>query len=145
MHSVFAFGWRGDTFALPDNPVAGTEKGREADPAEIVTYTLSEVLAIAEAAPRGAHRHLTRMEVGEEEQRVRQREDEQDGCLILVAAFSGLRMGELLALRWRHVTWEAQRLHAQRAYTLGHDDSPKGRRGRTVPLAEQPAQSLARL
>ena len=54
-------------------------------------------------------------------------------------------MGELLALRWRHVIWEAQRLHVQRAYTLGQEDSPKGRRGRTVPLAEQPAQALARL
>ena len=49
---------------MPDNPVAGTEKRREADPAEIVTYTPSEVLVIAEAARRGAHRNLTRMEVG---------------------------------------------------------------------------------
>jgi hypothetical protein len=56
-----------DTFALLDNPVAGTEKGREADPVEIVTYIPSEVLATAEAAQRGAHRPLTRMEVGEEE------------------------------------------------------------------------------
>ena len=145
MHSVFAFGCREDTFALPDNPVAGTEKRRETDPAEIVTYTPFEVLVIAEEARRGAHRNLTRMEVREEEQGFRHREDEQDACLILVAAFSGLRMGELLALRWRHVIWEAQRLHVQRAYTLGREDSPKGRRGRTVPLAEQPAQALARL
>jgi integrase len=62
-----------------------------------------------------------------------------------VAAFCGLRMGECLALRWRHVMWDAQRLHVQRNYVLGEEDSPKGRRGRSVPLADQPAQALARL
>jgi len=145
MHSVFAFGCRDDTFGLPLNPVAGTEKRREPDPAEIVTYTPTEVLAIAEAARSGAHRELVRMRVGEEEQDVRQFEDAQDAALIIVAAFCGLRMGELLALRWRHVIWQAQRLHVQRSYALGEEDSPKGRRGRTVPLADQPAQALAQL
>lgn len=48
-------------------------------------------------------------------------------------------------MRWRHVMWEAQRLHVQRNYVLGEEDSPKGRRGRSVPLADQPAQALARL
>ena len=85
------------------------------------------------------------MSVGEGEQEFRRREDDQDACLIVLAAFSGLRMGELLALRGRHVIWEAQRLHVQRAYTLGEEDSPKGRRGRTIPLAEQPAQAPAKL
>jgi integrase len=145
MHSVFAFGCRDDTFGLPLNPTAGTEKRREPDPAEIVTYTPTEVLAIADAARRGAHHDLIRMTVGEEEQEIRRIEDGQDAALILVAAFCGLRMGELLALRWRHVIWHAQRLHIQRAYALGEEDSPKGRRGRTVPLADQPAQALAQL
>ena len=145
MYSVFVFGCRDDTYGLPVNPVVGTEKRREPDPAEIITYTPSEVIAIAEAARRGAHRELIRMRVGEGEQEVRRLEDDQDACLIIVAAFCGLRMGELLALRWRHVVWHAQRLHIQRAYALGQEDSPKGRRGRTVPLAEQPAQALAQL
>lgn len=145
MHSVFAFGCREETFGLPLNPVAGTEKRREPDPAEIVTYTPTEVRAIAGAARRGPHRDLIRMAVGEEEQEIRRLEDDQDAVLIIVAAFCGLRMGELLALRWRHVIWHAQRLHIQRAYAMGEEDSPKGRRGRTVPLAEQPAQALAQL
>jgi hypothetical protein len=46
MHSVFAFGCRDDTFGLPMNPIVGTEKRREPDPAEIVTYTPSEVIAM---------------------------------------------------------------------------------------------------
>lgn len=54
-------------------------------------------------------------------------------------------MGELLALRWRHINFQAQRLHIQRSYSAGEESSPKGRKGRTVPLADQPAQALARL
>ena len=99
--------------------------------------------AIAAAAQEGAHRD-SKLALGDGELATRRREDEQDACLILVAAFCGLRMGECLALRWRHVMWDAQRLHVQRSYVLGAEDSPKGRRGRSVPLADQPAQALAR-
>jgi integrase len=144
LHSIYAYACREETFALADNPVARTEKRREPDPAEIVTYTPAEVEAIARAAAAGAHRdnHLC---LSDGEQTARTLEDEQDAGAILVAAFCGLRQGECLGLRWRHVMWDAQRLHIQRNYVLGHEDSPKGRRGRTVPLADQPAQALARL
>lgn len=142
--SIYAYACRADTFALTENPVAGTEKRREADAAEIVTYTPAEVEAIAAAAQEGTHRD-SKLALGDGELATRRREDEQDACLILVAAFCGLRMGECLALRWRHLMWDAQRLHVQRSYVLGAEDSPKGRRGRSVPLAEQPAQALARL
>src|ERR1700739_2773786 len=54
-------------------------------------------------------------------------------------------MGECLAWRGRHVMRDAQQLHVQRSYMLGGEDSPKGRRGRSVPMADQPAQALARL
>jgi hypothetical protein len=80
MHSVFAFGCRDDTFGLPMNPIVGTEKRREPDPAEIVTYTPSEVIAIAEAARCGAHRELIRRQVGEGEQELRRLEDDQNAC-----------------------------------------------------------------
>jgi integrase len=144
LHSIYAYACREETFGLADNPVARTEKRREPDPAEIVTYTPAEVEAIARAAAAGAHRD-NRLRLSGGEQTARALEDEQDACTILVAAFCGLRQGECLGLRWRHVMWDAQRLHIQRNYVLGHEDSPKGRRGRTVPLADQPAQALARL
>ncbi|HTR90043.1 MAG TPA: site-specific integrase [Solirubrobacteraceae bacterium] len=144
LHSIYGYACREDTFGLAENPVARTEKRREADPAEIITYTPAEVEAIARAAQEGSHRE-NRLQLTEAEIEARAQEDDQDGCLILVAAFCGLRMGECLALRWRHVMWDAQRLHVQRSYVLGQEDSPKGRRGRSVPLADQPAQALARL
>ncbi len=43
-----------------------------------------------------------------EELAERDRCDEQDAALFVVAAFTGLRMGELLALRWRNVDFEGR-------------------------------------
>jgi integrase len=142
--SIYRYACREDTFGLSENPAEWTEKRREADAGEIVIYTPAEVEAIAGAAEEGAHRE-NRLKLTPGEIEARGQEDAQDACLILVAAFCGLRMGECLALRWRHVMWDAQRLHVQRNYVLGEEDSPKGRRGRSVPLADQPAQALARL
>lgn len=52
-------------------------------------------------------------------------EDEQDAALVIVAGFAGLRMGELLALRWRHINFQAQRVHVQRSYAAGQESSPE--------------------
>ena len=145
MGSIYKYACRDDTYGLPYNPAAGTEKRREPDPAEIITYTPADVEAIVRAAAAGAHRDAVRIAMGPDELEARRLEDEQDACIILVAAFCGLRMGECLGLRWRHVMWDAQRLHVQLNYVQGREDPPKGRRARTVPLADQSAQTLARL
>ena len=52
---------------------------------------------------RGLHRDPSRPAVSPEEHAERDRCDEQDAAIFVVAAFAGLRMGELLALRWRNV------------------------------------------
>ena len=145
MGSIYKYACRDDTYGLAYNPAAGTEKRREPDPAEIITYTPADVEAIVRAAADGAHRDAVRIQMGPDELEARRLEDEQDACVILVAAFCGLRMGECLGLRWRHVMWDAQRLHVQLNYVQGREDTPKGRRARTVPLADQPARALARL
>jgi integrase len=59
-------------------------------------------------------------------------------AIILTAAMSGLRLGELLALRWRDVDWQAQRVRVRHSFTRGHLTTPKSRRGsRSVPLADR--------
>ena len=58
---------------------------------------------------------------------------------------SGLRHGELLALRWRDIDWKAKRIRVRRNYTRGHWSTPKSRSGeRSVPMAARVAEELRR-
>jgi integrase len=116
---VFAYaveqGWR------EDNPVAATSKRRERDERELVVFTIEQLQAIARAA------------VGRKGE-----PDEMMAALILTAGMTGLRLGELLELRWRDVHFAQQTIHVQRSYSAGLGvTTPKGRRGRSVPMADQ--------
>lgn len=58
--------------------------------------------------------------------------------LYLTAAMTGLRQGELLALRWRDVDWLAGLIRVRRSYTRGEWGTPKSRRSsRAVPMADR--------
>jgi len=63
----------------------------------------------------------------------------------MTAAFTGLRMGELLALRWRDVDFELQAVRVRASYTHRDLGPPKNHTGRTVPMIDAVAQALARL
>lgn len=63
--------------------------------------------------------------------------DDQLRALFTVAAFTGLRQGELIALRWRHVDFADRIVHVQRNYVRGAEDTPKSHRVRSVPLSDQ--------
>jgi integrase len=68
-----------------------------------------------------------------------------DRALYLTAAMSGLRQGELLALRWRDVDWGASRIRVRRNYVRGHWVTPKSTAGsRAVPLIDMVAGELDR-
>ncbi|HEV7805198.1 MAG TPA: tyrosine-type recombinase/integrase [Solirubrobacteraceae bacterium] len=127
------------------NPAATTDKRREPDDAPIDFYEPEEVLALARAASEGRHRDPRRPAVTAEEVAERARADEQDAALFVVAAFSGLRLGELLALRWRNVHFADAKLIVEASWTAGQLTSPKSRKWRAVPLADQPAAALAGL
>lgn len=59
-------------------------------------------------------------------------------ALYLTAAMTGLRQGELLALRWRDVYWVAGRICVRRNFVRGEYGTPKSRRSsRSVPLADR--------
>ena len=66
-------------------------------------------------------------------------------ALFLTAAFTGLRMGELLALRWRHIDFASRILHVQRNYVEGEEDTPKSHRRRSVPISDQAMVALEAL
>ena len=62
------------------------------------------------------------------------------------AAMTGLRQGELLALRWRDVDWFAQRIRVRQNYVRGEFGTPKSRRSiRSVPMADEVGVELERL
>jgi integrase len=70
---------------------------------------------------------------------------ETDHVLYLTAAMTGLRQGELLALRWRDIDWAAGRLRVRRSYVRGEFGTPKSKRAsRSVPLADRVAGELER-
>ena len=72
-------------------------------------------------------------------------EDVQDAELVRVAAYAGLRFGELLALRWRDVDFTGHALTISRAISSGVESSTKSGRVRRVPLPDQAAAALDRL
>ena len=66
-----------------------------------------------------------------------------DRALFLTAALSGLRQGELLALRWCDIDWAAGKIRVRRNYVRGHWVTPKSDAGsRAVPLLNRVAGEL---
>jgi len=66
--------------------------------------------------------------------------------MYLTAAMTGMRQGELLALRWRDVDWQARRVRVRRNFVRGEFGTPKSKRSsRSVPLADRVAGELAQL
>src|SRR3954466_12142801 len=85
---------------------------------------------------------LTSVEV---EAAVRATANDWEATLLTVAAFTGLRRGELRALRWQDVDFDKRLVHVRRGYGHGVFDVPKSRKVRSVPMVDQVAAALDRL
>ena len=59
--------------------------------------------------------------------------------MYLTAAMTGMRQGELLALRWRDVDWPARRVRVRRIFVRGEFGTPKSQ-----ALAQRPARRSRR-
>jgi integrase len=70
---------------------------------------------------------------------------EQDRVIYLTAAYTGLRQGELLALRWRDIDHALQRVHVRRSFTNGAEHTPKSGKVRSVPLIPELVEPLREL
>lgn len=68
--------------------------------------------------------------------------DPQLAALILTAGFTGLRLGELRALRWRDVDFGNRIVHVRRAVARTDEKAPKSWKARSVPLIDQAAVAL---
>ena len=109
-------------WSLPSNPVADVEKPPVTRSGDLQVFSPEEVWALVRAAA-----------------------NDEDGALFLTAAFTGLRMGELLALRWRDVDFLGSAVRVRASYYAGHLTTPKSGKVRAVPLAPDVATALAQL
>jgi integrase len=128
MAAIFNFGLRpeqAEHWRLTKNPAAMAAKRREDPPARMEVFTVEQVELLARTADvRG---------------------DQQLGEMIRLAAYTGLRRGELVTLKWRDVHWSDRVLVVERALSGGVEGTTKSRGARYVPLADQPLAALDRL
>jgi integrase len=137
--AVFSYGIRHR--GLATNPVALADKRREPKPGALVFYSPEEIEAIARTLRSGRHRD----QKGRERTADEELEDQQDAEGVRVAAYCGLRLGELLALRWRDIDWAGNALTISRALSVGIEGETKSGHVRRIPMSDQAAAALERV
>jgi integrase len=120
IHGVFKRATK--VWDLKANPAVGVEKVPERRSGDI------EVLRPDEVRQLAAHA-----------------ETDQDAALYVTAAFTGLRFGELAALRWSDIDWQRSLIHVRRALARGAIEEPKSGKVRSVPMVPEVSQALAKL
>jgi integrase len=107
---------------LAVNPVRDVEKPPQRRSGDIEVFSPEEVWALVRAAA-----------------------SEQDAAIFLTAAFTGLRQGELLALRWRDVDVAGSLIRVRASYVGGALTTPKSGKVRSVPMAPDVSERLSAL
>lgn len=120
LHGVFERARK--KWGLPQNPLTGIDRPRPAARLEIDVLSPAEVIRLVDAA-----------------------ESDSDAALFATAAFTGLRQGELIALRWQDIDFAASTIRVTRAFTHGALTTPKSNKSRAVPLAPDVAARLRAL
>jgi integrase len=120
LHAIFKRAQR--RHKLPANPAAGVERQPLRRSGDFDLLSPVEVEALARAAASA-----------------------QDAAIYTVAAFTGLRLGELRALRWSDVDFASHFVYVRHNYTSRVLGDPKSGKVRSVPLIDQAAAAFDRL
>lgn len=123
LHGVFAYAMRHEI--VERNPVALAKKPRvQAARRDFTFLAVEEVERVIDAYPVD---HLTRL----------------DRAIVVTAAMTGLRQGELIALRWEDINFDSAQLSVRASISRGIAGTPKSFGSiRTVPLAHRVAAIL---
>ncbi len=104
MHAIFRRAVK--LYGLPANPVASVDRFRVRSSGDIQVFSPEEVWALVRAAG-----------------------SEADAAIFLTAAFTGLRRGEVLGLRWRDVDFTGSTIRVRASYAAGTSDDAEVRQG----------------
>jgi len=120
LHGIFERARK--AYGFPSNPVDDVERFPVEYSGRFDFYSAEEVLAI-----------------------VRKAADGQDGAIFLTAAFTGLRRGEVLALRVRDCDFQRQVVRVEHSLDGQALGTPKSGKTRSVPMHPDVARALAKL
>ena len=123
----------------------GQTTARVYDAARFDFYSPEEIEKLITTAAAGAQRDPSRPAVSDTERALRTAEDRQDSAIYLTAALSGLRRGELLALRWEDVDFEQSSIRVFEGYSANRAGKPKSRKSLTLPMVDKVADTLSAL
>ena len=109
------------------NPCLGVERPRPDNPDDIAegprkAHTVEQVAAVLRAC-----------------------ESDFERALFTTAYYTGMRIGELIALTWSDVDLVRSLIVVKRSWSRGAETTTKSRKRRTIPMAGTVAQALARL
>jgi integrase len=122
LHSIIGYGVKRGW--CEKNAVGQVEAPRANRDRDIRFLTLPELEAVLAASPDTALGRIDRL-------------------VFLTSAMTGMRRGEVVALRWQDIDWHVQLIRVRQNFTRGQFGTPKSRRSsRAVPLASRLADEL---
>jgi integrase len=111
---------------IPYNPGQDVTLPQRTDKVGLTFLEIPEVLALLDNAQTGPNQEI-------------------DRAVYAVAAFAGLRWGEVLGLRWMDVDFDAHLIRVQANIVRGKLTTPKSHEMRSIPMAPQAAAELEKL